>query len=99
MEIEDDKQGADVHYAHTVVYRVLTTDTSSPQLRVRDADGEGQSRDSDTSFSIWSHSVEFGRPVPTVVLSGSAAGGLGGVECIIEFDGRTASQHTGRGGL
>jgi hypothetical protein len=75
MEIEDDKQGTDVHYAHTVVYRVLTTGTSSPQLRVGDTDGAGQSRDSDTSLSIWSHSVEFGRPVPTVVLGGSAGGG------------------------
>jgi hypothetical protein len=92
-----DRPGSTTSYSHTAVYSVLTTDTNVQQLRVSYTDGTGQSKDADTSLSTWSQSVQFDRPVPTVVLTGSAAGGLGGVECIIEFDGKTVSQHTGRG--
>jgi hypothetical protein len=92
-----DRTTATTSYPHTVVYSVLTTDTNVAQLRVTYTDGNGQSLDAGTSLSIWSQSVQFDRPVPSVVLTGIAAGGLGGVQCSIQFDGKTVSQHTGQG--
>jgi hypothetical protein len=83
-------------YRLTVTYSVMTTDSNIQGLRVIYTDGSGSSSTIEASSSIWNQTVEFDRAVPTVVLTGQAAGGLTGVECIIQFHGKTVSQDTDR---
>jgi hypothetical protein len=84
-------------YRHTVTYSVMTTDSNTQGLRVNYTDASGNSQTVEASSSVWNQTVEFDKVVPTVVLTGTAGGGLAGVECIIQLDGKTASQHTGHG--
>lgn len=86
-------------YPHTVAYSLLATDPLMTQLLVTFTNNTGASENDSTTTSIWNQSVTFDRPVPSLVLSGTAMSpsGLGDVECIIQLDGKTVIQRTGRG--
>jgi hypothetical protein len=81
---------------HTVGYSVLTTGGTPGGVQISYTDGSGSVQDVKAD-GAWTETVEVDTYIAVMVLTASSpSAAVGGVECIIQVDGKTIDQHSGQ---